>query len=131
VAAPADTAPAEHVYRGALVLEADPSVRAMVASELKATGRAVFACADSCSARTFLEATPDRFEILIVDHPQRLAGADALAATIRTVAPALKIFVLAPYTPAAGEAWPRVHHIRKPFGVHELRHALASVLAAG
>lgn len=123
--------PAEHHYGGALVLEADPSVRAMVASELKATGRAVFACADSCSARTFLEATPDRFELLIVDHPQWLAGRDELAATIRTFAPALKVFVLAPYATAAGDAGPGVHHIRKPFGVHELRRALASVLAAG
>jgi CheY-like chemotaxis protein len=114
-----------------LVVESDPSVRAMVASELKATGRAVFACADSTSARTFLEATPDRFELLIVDHPQRLDGGDALAATIRTVAPGLKIFVMAAGTHAPNEAWPRVHHIQKPFGVHELRHALASVLAAG
>lgn len=130
-APPDEQEAAEHRYGGALVLEADPSVRAMVASELKATGRAVFACADATSARTFLEATPDRFELLIVDHPQRLAGGDELAKTIRALAPALKIFVLSPPTPSAGEVWPKVHHIRKPFGVHELRHALASVLAAG
>lgn len=123
--------PAEHRYGGALVLESDPAVRAMLASELKATGRAVFACADATSARTFLEATPDRFELLIVDHAQRLAGGDALAATIRSVAPGLKIFVLAAEPQPANDAWPRLHHIQKPFGVHELRHALASVLAAG
>jgi CheY-like chemotaxis protein len=125
-----DTAP-PHRYGGALVLESDPSVRAMLASELKATGRAVFACADGASARTFLEATPDRFELLIVDHAQRLDGNDALAATIREVAPDLKIFVLAAgRQPPSGE-WSRVHHIEKPFGVHELRRALASILAAG
>ncbi len=120
-----------HRYGGALVLEADPSVRAILAAELKASGRAVFACADGSSARTFLEATPDRFELLIVDHPQRLAGDDALATTIRTIAPALKIVVLAPAEAATAEHWPGVRHIQKPFGVHELRHALASLLVAG
>ncbi len=121
---------APHRYGGALVLESDPSVRAMLASELKATGRAVFACADGASACTFLEATPDRFELLIVDHAQRLDGGDALAATIRAVAPGLKIFVLAAGRQPA-EPWAQVHHIEKPFGVHELRRALASILAAG
>ena len=123
--------PTEHRYGGALVLEADPSVRAMVASELKATGRAVFACADASSACTFLEATPDRFELLIVDHPQRLDGEEALAATIRTVAPTLKIFVMATAPHSTNTTWPHLHHLQKPFGVHELRAALASVLAAG
>lgn len=123
--------PVEHRYGGALVLEADPSVRAMVARELKATGRAVFACADASSARTFLEATPDRFELLIIDHPQRLDSAEALAATIRTLAPTLKIFVMASAPQATNAAWPHLHHLQKPFGVHELRTALASVLAAG
>jgi DNA-binding response OmpR family regulator len=106
-------------------------VRAMLASELKATGRAVFACADGASARTFLEATPDRFELLILDHAQRLEGGDALAATIRAVAPGLKIFVLAAGRHAPNEQWARMHHIEKPFGLHELRAALASILAAG
>jgi CheY-like chemotaxis protein len=119
-----------HHYGGALVLESDPSVRAMLASELKATGRAVFACADGASARTFLEATPDRFELLIIDHPQRLDGGDALAATIRERAPGLKIFVLATGRPPA-DSWAQLHHIEKPFGLHELRRALASILAAG
>ncbi|MFY9346014.1 MAG: response regulator, partial [Planctomycetota bacterium] len=119
-----------HHYGGALVLEADPAIRAMLARELKATGRAVFACADGASARSFLEATPDRFELLIVDDPQRLETGDPLAATIRELAPGLKIFALTP-APVIRPAWPLLHHIEKPFGVHELREALASVLAAG
>lgn len=136
LAAPATAAPpsrrhAEHDYGGALVLESDPTVRAMLANELKATGRAVFTCADGAAARSFLEATPDRFELLIVDHPHRLEGGDELAATIRAVAPDLKIFVLAPGRQPVVAGWPGLHHIQKPFGVHELRRALASVLAAG
>lgn len=120
-----------HDYGGALVLESDPSVRAMLANELKATGRAVFACADGASVRSFLEATPDRFELLIVDDPRRLDGGDPLGAAIRRRAPQLKVFVLAASPPPVVEDLPPLHHIRKPFGVHELRAALASVLAAG
>src|SRR5262249_57418216 len=40
-----------HDYGGVLVLESDPTVRAMLASELKAWGRAVFACADGAAVR--------------------------------------------------------------------------------
>jgi hypothetical protein len=117
-----------HHYGGALVLEADPSIRAMLANELKATGRAVFACADGASARSFLEATPERFELLIVDHHHRLDAGDPLGQTIRSLAPRLKICVLSPRgAPLPG--WPAMHCIRKPFGVHELREALATVLA--
>ncbi len=126
---PDEGEPAGHRYRGALVLEADPSVRAMLASELKASGRAVFACADGAAARSFLEATPDRFELLIVDHHQRLDGGDALGQTIKTLAPDLKICVLGQGPKPAGGLWPQLHCIQKPFGVHELRRALASVLA--
>lgn len=126
-----DTQPKIHHYGGALVLESDPAVRAMLSSELKATGRAVFACADGASARSFLEATPDRFELLIVDHQERLDSGDALGATIRAVAPNLKILVLTPSPRSQTAAWSQLYHIQKPFGVHELRAALASVLAAG
>lgn len=127
----ATAAAAAHRYGGALLLEADPAIRAMLASELKATGRAVFACADIAAARSFLEATPDRFEVLIVDHPQRLDADEALLPTIRNNVPGLKICVLGQASAAASRDWPQVRCIQKPFGVHELRRALASVLADG
>lgn len=132
--APAPTpavAPTAHRYGGALVLESDPSVRAMLASELKASGRAVFACADGASARTFLEATPDRFELLIVDDAGRLDGDDALGMAIRTVKPDLKIVVLEAERRGATPHWLHARHLQKPFGAHELRTALASILPAG
>lgn len=129
---PRERTPAvSHRYGGALLLEADPAIRAMLASELKATGRAVFACADIAAARSFLEATPDRFEVLIVDHPQRLDADATLLPTIRDRVPALKICVLGQANATTGNAWPALHCIQKPFGVHELRRALASVLADG
>lgn len=135
LAAPAEPelepAPGGHRYGGALLLEADAAVRDLLSRELKATGRAVFACADGAAARSFLLATPERFELLIVDHQERLDADQALAATIRAVAPRLSILVLAPVTPPALLAWPDLRSVAKPFGVHELRRALASIPAAG
>ena len=138
VAAPDRAAPAqatagqprEHRYGGALVLETDPAVRAMLATELKATGRAVFVCADATAAAAFLRATPDRFELLIVDRNDRLADRE-LAATVRAVAPGLELFALDAPDLATDTSWPRLRRLRKPFGVHELRRALASLVTAG
>ena len=118
-------------FGGALVLESDPALRAVLARELKASGRAVFACADGASAHTFLEATPDRFELLIVDDLQQLEENTPLARTIRARAPALKICLLTPTPSALPTAWPALRCLRKPFGVHELRRTLASILTAG
>lgn len=131
-AASADAGPEfGHQFGGALVLESDPALRAVLARELKASGRAVFACADGASARTFLEATPDRFELLVVDDPARLDEKAPLTQTIRTRTPNLKIFVLSP-TPDDGlQRFAQLHCLQKPFGMHELRRALASVLATG
>ena len=125
---PAAAESAPHLYGGVLLLEADPAIRAMLAAELKATGRAVFACADIASARSFLEATPDRFELLILDHHDRLEADETLLQTIKDLVPGLKICVLGQGEQDLGRSWPRLHRIQKPFGVHELRAALASVL---
>jgi CheY-like chemotaxis protein len=115
--------------RGALVLEADPAVRQMISDALKASRYAVFVCSDGAAACAFLKRTPDRFEIIILDHEHRLDGGDALGETIRTLVPSLKICVLVPGPAHPATTWPQLHCIEKPFGVHELRRALASVLA--
>lgn len=120
-----------HHFGGALVLESDPTLRAVVAGELKASGRAVFACADGASAHTFLQATPDRFELLIVDDAQQLAEHTPLARTIREHAPDLKICLLTPGEQSTPELWPQAHCLQKPFGVHDLRRTLASLLSTG
>ena len=122
------SAAAGHDYGGALVLESDPALRAVLARELKASGRAVFACADGESAHTFLQATPDRFELLIVDDGQHLDERSALARTIRAHAPSLKICLLTTTTSPTLTGWPDLYTLQKPFGVHELRRTLASIL---
>jgi hypothetical protein len=117
-------------YSGVLLLERDPTVRAMLSDELKASGRSVFACADVAAARSLMQATPDRFEMLIVDQAARLATGDRLASVAQAMCPTLKFFVLAAGTEneLPPEIASRVHRIPKPFGVHELRRALSTAL---
>jgi CheY-like chemotaxis protein len=128
-AAPVLPRPPRHDYGGVLVLESDPTVRSMLASELKAWGRSVFACADGAAVRSLLQATPGRFEMLVVDRAARLDAGDA--STALRLCPQLKVFVLSgpDDEPAGSELVARAHRIRKPFGVQELRRALADVLA--
>jgi len=128
--------PTRHAYGGSILLESDPALRAMVAAELKSTGRAVFACADGAAACTLLAATPERFELMLLDSIERLTNDPALAEAVRKLQPVLKLCVLAQgLGPAANHRpsmdWPQLRRIQKPFGVHELRQALASVLADG
>jgi hypothetical protein len=91
----------------------------------------VFACADGAAARSLMQATPERFEMLVVDHAARLDAGDQLAVTAARLCPMLKVFVLSDLAdqqlPADLAA--RVTRIRKPFGVQELRRALATALA--
>lgn len=122
--------PIRHRFGGVIVIESDAAVRSMLATELKAHGRSVFACPDGGAARALLQATPDRFEILVVDHDSRLAAGEALAATVADHCPELRVFVL---SESPQDRWPaqfaeRVTSIQKPFGVHELRRALGAAL---
>lgn len=128
-ASPEGASASTHSFGGALVLESDPALRAVLARELKASGRAVFACADGASAHTFLQATPDRFELLIVDDARHLEDHTPLARTIRESAPELKLCLVTPSSAPLPDSWPALQTLKKPFGVHELRRMLASLLA--
>ena len=127
---PVVTIPRAHRFGGVLVLEEDASVRGMLATELKAQGRAVFACPDGAAARSLIQATPERFEILVVDHMGRLDAGDLLASTVSRLCPDLRIFVLSEVRQdrVPSPLRNRVTEIRKPFGVRELRRALAAAL---
>lgn len=122
--------PRRHRYGGVLVIEGDPAVRTMLAAEFKAHGRAVFACPDGAAARSLIQATPDRFEVLVVDHGSRLEAGDLLASTVARLCPELRVFVLSEFDqqllPVSLQD--RVTEIKKPFGVHELRRALSAAL---
>ena len=116
--------------RRALLLGSNPSIRAHLASALQATGRAVIACADWESVRAFLEATPDRIELLVLDDWERFETEDALRTKFRALAPHLKIIVLTRHRAISHSEWPWIHQIQKPFDVHELRATLTAILAA-
>lgn len=123
--------PRRHRYGGVLVIEGDPAVRSMLASELKAQGRSVFACSDGAAARSLIQATPDRFEVLVVDQAARFDAGDLLASTVARLCPDMRVFVLSELDQQlvlAPDLLQRVTQIRKPFGVHELRRALAAAL---
>lgn len=118
-----------HEWAGVLLIEHDPEVRALLASELKACGRAVFVCPDSAAARTLLKATPERFELLIVDHDAQLDRTGPLATAAAELAPGIKLCVVSNADTVDSGLPERVVRIQKPFGVLELRSALKTALA--
>lgn len=120
-----------HEFGGVLLLEDDPSIRAMVSAELKSTGRNVFACSDGAAAHSLLAATPERFELLILDQTSRLDSWDRLASTAMALCPGVKVCLLTHRED--GEGVPehlagRVQRIPKPFGLNELRDTLRGLL---
>ena len=65
----------------------------------------------------------------IIESLKSLDADETLLQTIKDLAPSLKLCVLGQGGEDTSRVWPRLHCIQKPFGVHELRAALASVLA--
>ena len=103
----------------------------MTVEELKARGRNVFSCSDAAAVRTLLQATPERFELLVCDRESSTIAAEQLATSSIALAPELKVFILE--RPGAEGELPaelvgRVHRIGKPFGLRDLRAALEHIL---
>lgn len=120
-----------HHYGGVIVLAADPDLRSMTVEELKARGRNVFSCADAAAVRTLLQATPERFELLVCDRESCTMAAEQLASGAISLAPDLKICILERQGTVAAvpaELTGRVYRIGKPFGLGELRTALGRIL---
>ena len=123
-----------HQYGGVLILEDDQFIRSMMAHELGATGRNIVSCVDGASARSLIEATPERFELLILDQGARLESGVSLATRALELDPNTKILLLntagTPVAPPAGleRSWAQ---ISKPFGIMELRGAIQHLLGTG
>jgi CheY-like chemotaxis protein len=122
----------QHAFGGALVLESDPAVRYMVGQELERTGRQVFLCADGVGARTLWRATPERFELLVVEAqggraPGEELVAEALVTQPNTRAVLLGRTELPALSAALAATHARVAVVPQPFGMMELRDALAHV----
>ncbi len=125
---------AEHPYGGVLILEADPSIRSMLAREMAQQGRHTFRCTNGTAARSLFGATPERFELLILEEDARLESGADLAADALLQVPTTKVLLLVQGQPGRdlSDEYPgRWLAVRKPFGLMELREALVTLLGSG
>ncbi len=115
-----------HHYGGALILESDPEVRSLIAHELQALGRKMVSCVDGASARSLLEATPDRFEMAVLSADARVEGGCSIAALAAERIPHVRILLLTtrPIAPSDLPETAAVHVLQKPFGLQELRDTI-------
>lgn len=125
-------APVQHPFGGILIVEDDPGVRAVVAREMEKTGRRIFCCADGAAARSLFAATPERFELLILDREARRQPGAKFATEALAQSPDLKILLLGsePNSERAVSPSPgaRCQQLHKPFGIIELREAVQQLL---
>jgi CheY-like chemotaxis protein len=124
--------PAEpHLFGGVLILESDPEIRTLIAHELRTLGRKMVSCVDGASARSLIEATPDRFELAVLDAEARVENGRAIAALAAERIPGVQILLLStgPVRPADLPHGANVEILQKPFGLHELRDALRGLLS--
>lgn len=127
-----DEEPVVHEFGGALVFESNAAVRYMVGQELERTGRQVFLCADEVSARTLWRATPDRFELLVVEAKSGLAAGEELVAEALAQHPNIRALLLGrtelpALTSALASPRARIATVPPPFGMMELRDALTHI----
>lgn len=124
----------EHHFGGVLIMESNPTIRDMLARELAKTRRNVVACSDGMAARTLFEATPERFEVLILERESRRLRGEELARLALAKDPNLRILMIHPgpgITSAPDLAGhPGLTILHKPFGLMELRGCLAEVMDA-
>lgn len=126
---------ATHHFGGILIMESNPTIRDMLARELAKTRRNVIACADGMAARTLFEATPERFEVLILERDSRRLRGEQLARIALAHDHRLRIVMIHP-KPGIRTApdlrdHPGLVVLHKPFGLMELRNCLAEVTGLG
>jgi CheY-like chemotaxis protein len=115
-----------HHYGGVLILESDPEVRSLIAHELHALGRKMVSCVDGASARSLLEATPDRFELAVLSADARVEGGCSIAALAAERIENVRILLLTT-RPIASADLPQgvdIRLLQKPFGLQELRDTI-------
>ncbi len=128
---PTPDATPPHAFGGVLVLEPDASMREMLKTPLVESGRRVICCTDDAAAATLFEATPDRFELLILDtHPPRPAITELVATALSTNPSVRVLLLIRTSTPEADlpELGSRCQVLRRPFGIHQLRARCQTML---
>ena len=104
----------------------------MLQDEVTQTGRRIVCCSDGSSARTLYHATPERFELLILEAESRREPGTKLAKEVLAKDPRVKVLLLTSTngedSAALARAEPRCSRLHKPFGAIELREAVTSLL---
>lgn len=130
-----DEARQAHEFGGILILDRNPGIREMLTNELSRLGRHVIACDEGRAAESLYSATPERFELLILDQDARRLSGEALAARALAARQDVRVILLTSrpsYAPDAGSASdPRCVRIPKPFGLMELRSVVGELLGPG
>lgn len=118
-----------HAFSGALIVEADPSVRELLAEEIDRTGRKPVALGDTPSARALFECTPERFELLVIATETHVSPNELFAALALMRNPHLQVILAGPDGRAVDRLpeslRARTRFLRKPFGALEVRDLLA------
>ena len=133
-----------HQFGGILILDRNPGIREMLTRDLRRYGRHVIACDEGMAARSLFRATPERFELLILEEDARRLSGHELAVEALAGRPDVRVILLAPShggggplpdRPAADAAapdpGPRCVRVSKPFGLMELRSAIGELLGPG
>ncbi|MHC4078295.1 MAG: hypothetical protein ACYST0_07610, partial [Planctomycetota bacterium] len=125
-----------HQFGGILVLDRNLGIREMLTAELRRLGRHVIACDEGKAAQSLYSATPERFELLILEQDARRLSGEALAAQALAARPDVRVILLTsgPRRRGTGPTLApdgRCVRIPKPFGLMELRGVIGELLGPG
>jgi two-component system cell cycle response regulator CpdR len=133
-AAVASVPPSEHRFGGILILEDDRSVRELLAMELGRSGRSIITCGDGAAAHSLLEATPERFELLVLDGAAPMETGESLASWAHAQEPGLRFLLLTDalgFQPDTSDIpKDQLVRLRKPFNLSDLRDAVRQLMGA-
>ena len=124
-----------HQFGGILILDRNPGIREMLTNELRRLGRHVIACDEGRAAESLYSATPERFELLILEQDARRLSGNALAVQALAEHQDVRVILLTSRpqrdTETAPAPDPRCVRIPKPFGLMELRSVISELLGTG
>ncbi|MEO0481308.1 MAG: hypothetical protein AAF196_17705 [Planctomycetota bacterium] len=120
-----------HAFGGVLVLENDPDIRELIAHELNQTGRTIVTCVDGAAARSLIQATPERFELAILEHQAHVECGTSIARLVHESSPGIRVILLGcdAATCLGDFSDANLACLPKPFGARELRAALEHAIA--
>jgi DNA-binding response OmpR family regulator len=107
----------------------------MLTHDLRRLGRNVIACDEGKAAQSLFSATPERFELLILEQDARRLSGEELAAQALRDWPDVRVILLTSrpsrhHARTESTPDPRCVRIPKPFGLMELRSVIGELLGS-